>query len=186
MDKFLKDLLFNCGLQSPGSWLMCALWLKRAAEEIDYWKHLTADINSPEGDFPFMFPVYKLLLGLSFENLLKGIVVAQRGSGSSVGKVEKDLTTHHMEDLLDLADLSSVSISDDEKSLLIDLEQYVVWAGRYPLPKRSEDLFAQMDSSDHYRSRLALWDRIFSYLKSIGYITKMDGSKLFTGKPVEK
>ncbi len=81
MDKFLKTLLFNCRLESPGSWLVNALWLKRAAEEIDYWN--TADINSPEGNFGFMIHVYKLLLGLSFENLLKGIVVAQRGSARS-------------------------------------------------------------------------------------------------------
>lgn len=184
MDEFLKDILFNCGLQSPGSWLMSALWLKRAAEEIDYWKHYNADINSTEGDFQFMVPVYKLLLGLSFENLLKGIVVAQRGSGGSGGKIEKDLTTHRIKDLLGLVDLSAVSISDKEKSLLIDLEQYVVWAGRYPLPKKSADLFAKMDSSNDNKNRLALWDRLFTHLKSIGWITKMDVSKLFTGKPV--
>ncbi len=133
-----------------------------------------------------MIPVYKLLLGLSFENLLKGIAVEQRGSGGSLGKIEKDLTTHHMEDLLDLADLSAVYISNEERSLLIDLEQYVVWAGRYPLPKKSADLFAKMDSSNDNKNRLGLWDRLFTHLKSIGWVTKMDGSKLFTGKPVSE
>ena len=178
MDEYLKTLIFKCRLESPGSWLMEALWLKRAAEEIDHWKHKNADINSPEGDFVFMIHVYKLLLGLSFENLLKGIVVAQSGPAGSAGVLDKKFKTHNVEKLLKRIDQTKVSISDSEKKRLIDLERYVKWAGRYPLPKKADDLFAIVDSYKEYQMRLSLWDRLFDYLKSIGWITKGDGRKL--------
>jgi hypothetical protein len=61
---------------------------------------------------------------------------------------------------------------------LIDLERYVNWAGRYPLPKKADDLFAIADSYREYQMGLSLWDRLFDYLKSIGWITKGDGRKL--------
>ena len=85
---------------------MCALWLKRAAEEIDYFDHLTTAesfdsyLLTPEGDFLFMHPVFKMLIGLSFENLLKGIIVANRGSAGASGTVDRDITTHKMGDLI--------------------------------------------------------------------------------------
>ena len=88
-----------------------------------------------------------------------------------------------MQGLLDLVDLSSVSISDDERALLIDLEKYVIWAGRYPLPKKPDGLIAIADSWRDYKKRLALWERLYQFLKSIGWITKMDGSIFPTDKP---
>ncbi|MHC4501318.1 MAG: hypothetical protein ACYS21_19665 [Planctomycetota bacterium] len=186
MDESLKNLLFKGCSESPGSWLMSAIWLKRAAEEIDYYKHEGVDINTPEGDFVFMMGVYNLLLGYSFENLLKGIVVAHRGSAGSVDKMDKDLTTHNMGNLLNLNGCTNIPISDDEKKLLRDLQPYVRWAGRYPLPKVPDDLIPKVYSRTEYKERLKLWERLYAYLKRIGWITKMDGSKLMTDKPKEE
>lgn len=142
---------------------MCALWLKRAAEEIDYFDHLTAAesfdsyLLTPEGDFLFMHPVFKMLIGLSFENLLKGIIVANRGSAGAPGTVDKDITTHKMGDLLSS---SGVPLSPEEVKLLTDLEPYVVWAGRYPFPKKPEELFEMASSSTERELMLGLWGRL--------------------------
>lgn len=133
-----------------------------------------------------MMGVYNLLLGYSFENLLKGIVVAQRGSAGSADKMDKDLKTHNMKNLLNLVDCTQIHISDDEKKLLLYLEPYVLWAGRYPLPKLSDDLITQVYSRTEYESRLTLWKRLYDYLKSIAWTTKMDGSKVMIDKPKEE
>jgi hypothetical protein len=159
---------------------MNAIWLKRAAEEIDWWKHQNADINSPEGDFVFMLPVFHLLYGLSFENLLKGIIVAQRGCAGAAGTVDADLTTHSMKDLVSLLDKTKAPISKEELDVLNNLERYVVWAGRYPLPKKPKGIFAKTFSYDEYQLMISLWDRLFALLRSIGYITKGGGFKLWT------
>jgi len=47
MDESLKTLLFKCHLESPSLWLMSAIWLKHASEEIDYYEHENVDINTP-------------------------------------------------------------------------------------------------------------------------------------------
>jgi hypothetical protein len=94
-----------------------------------------------------MFPVFNLLMGLSFENLLKGIVAAQRGSAGSSGAPDKDLTTHDTKKLVALIDQTAIPISMDDEALLLKLENYVVWAGRYPFPKREEDLFVKIQSN---------------------------------------
>ncbi len=166
MDESSKPLLFKSALENSGSWLGLAWSLKRAAEEIDYYKHENADINTPEGDFMFMWQIYNLLLGYSFENLLKGIVVAHRGSAGSGDKMDKDLTTHNMGKLLDLIGHTNIQFSDDENKLLLDLERYVRWAGRYPLPKKLQELDSKGYSRKEHDARLVLWERLCAYLKS--------------------
>lgn len=182
MNDVLKKQLFQCSLDSSGVWLLNAIWLKRASEEIDYFEHQDANINSPEGDFRFMCPVFNLLIGLSFENLLKGIIVAQRGSAGTSGKVDNDFITHKMNDLITLVDQSVLPISNEEIDLLNNLEKYVVWAGRYPFPKRSEHLFCKMQSDKEHVKLLSFWNRLYEYLKSVGWIKKMGGHRLQTDK----
>jgi hypothetical protein len=179
MDEALKKLEFQTLLDSPGGWLMNAIWLKRAADGIDHFEHPYADINTPEGDFPFMFPVFNLLMGLSFENLLKGIIAAQRGSAGASGVPDKDVTTHETKKLIGLIDQAIIRISPEDEALLVNLEKYVVWAGRYPFPKRQDELFAKMQSSGEHASMLALWNRLYQHLKSVGWIMK-GSSKLWT------
>ena len=64
--------------------------------------------------------------------------------------------------------------------LLTDLEPYVVWAGRYPFPKKPDELFEMASSSTERELMLGLWDRLSDSLRRIGWITKGDGSILWT------
>jgi hypothetical protein len=49
-------------------------------------------------------------------------------------------------------------------------------------PKNLMTLSAQVHSREQYKARLLLWDCLFNHLKSIGWITKGDGSKLMIDK----
>ena len=157
-----KALFYERALKSPRPWLVSARRLKRSAEKIFCWKYKN-DRNSPEGDLY----VHELLLGLSFENLLKGIIVAQRGSVGSDGKMDKFFSKHLGVGLVNLIDQTKVPISDSEKKLLIDLGIYVVWLGRYPIPKKVDGLFDKLHSYEEYKTKLLLWDRLFNYLNSV-------------------
>lgn len=78
-----------------------------------------------------------LMIGaLAIENLLKGIRVEQiQQVFDQRGRFI--LATH---DLLRLADDAQVSLSEEDRILLERLQEFSTWGGRYPVPKKSEDL----------------------------------------------
>ncbi|MGH8494085.1 MAG: hypothetical protein ACRERR_13425 [Moraxellaceae bacterium] len=78
------------------------------------------------------FPVYVLLAGLAIENLAKGVLVAQDPKHFKKGA----RLTH---DLLPYVEQSGISISPKQRDLLIEIEENVLWKGRYPVPKKPED-----------------------------------------------
>ncbi|WP_372739788.1 hypothetical protein [Neptunomonas sp.] len=71
---------------------------------------------------------YKMLLGMSFELLIKAHCV-----GSGV----KFADTH---DLAALARTANFPISNDENGILKVLSEYIIWDGRYPVPKKAQHL----------------------------------------------
>jgi hypothetical protein len=75
--------------------------------------------------------VATLLAGLAIENLAKGLVI--RREGLDHGELPKGLDKH---ETLTYLDRGKFKLSADERRLVKRLEEYVVWAGRYPVPKR--------------------------------------------------
>ncbi|MFU2126801.1 HEPN domain-containing protein [Gallibacterium anatis] len=71
---------------------------------------------------------YKMLMGMSFELLIKAILIQ---SGISIT---------HTHNLRNLANNIEVNLSKDELNLLDILSEYIIWAGKYPIPKKSESL----------------------------------------------
>jgi hypothetical protein len=71
---------------------------------------------------------YKMLIGMSFELLFKANCV---GAGISFG------ATH---DLVSLAKSANFSTSKDENSIFNILSEYIIWDGRYPIPKKPQHL----------------------------------------------
>lgn len=71
---------------------------------------------------------YKMLIGMSFELLFKAHCV---GAGISFG------ATH---DLVSLAKSANFSTSKDENSIFNILSEYIIWDGRYPIPKKPQHL----------------------------------------------
>ncbi|MBI5021419.1 MAG: hypothetical protein HZB59_08290 [Ignavibacteriales bacterium] len=71
-----------------------------------------------------------LLVGYAIENYAKAISVIHHPRVTENGKLKR-LKRH---DLLGLISEINFSLSSDEKELLERLEQFVLWAGRYPIP----------------------------------------------------
>jgi hypothetical protein len=128
------------GAEWPVSWLVSAMPLERAAELL--WDQHGKDLQSlstrPVGDSvppsidsvpPSISGPAMLLAALTIENLLKGILVSREAPFRKRGKFQ--LKTHK---LLDLVARIGLMISEDERFLLERLEEFLEWAGRYPIP----------------------------------------------------
>lgn len=70
------------------------------------------------------WPVYQMLFGMALELLFKAISVA---SGEE---------PEHSHKLNDLAARTGIDFSDSEHNMLALLTESILWAGRYPVPKR--------------------------------------------------
>lgn len=81
--------------------------------------------------------VFYFLAGLAFENRIKGILVARNRDLAAGGRLSKYLTGRH--NLQELFQQMNFTLSADEKNLVERLSETVVWAGRYPVPKRESD-----------------------------------------------
>lgn len=79
-----------------------------------------------------------LMYGLSFENLIKGLLISEEPMLLNGGKLSKHLLGH---DLVKLADrLKSVQLDTEERGLLALLSDVVPYHGRYPVPRTAQDL----------------------------------------------
>ncbi|MDQ2166274.1 MULTISPECIES: hypothetical protein [Vibrio] len=77
------------------------------------------------------YATYKMLMGMSFEALLKGLLIASQEVAIS------DLATHN---LVELAKDSGLNLTKNENKIFTVLTDYILWAGKYPIPKNSSQL----------------------------------------------
>lgn len=73
------------------------------------------------------YPVYHMLCGLSLEVLMKAVLVSR---GESAPEIH---------DLNDLASLVGTKRNVNEKRILRFYQESVIWAGRYPIPRKAND-----------------------------------------------
>jgi hypothetical protein len=143
--------------------------LKRASDEIDVFSipGFSNDIpEGPRGDIAQLMLIYRFLVGLSFENLLKGLLITQGIVAGKDGKLDGNFKTHSLTGLIKRVDTTRFKISRHEKSLLKDLEKFISWAGRYPIPLDSCDYTIALGYSDReHKMEAELWERIVSYIK---------------------
>ncbi|HEX8652284.1 MAG TPA: hypothetical protein VF708_15690 [Pyrinomonadaceae bacterium] len=112
---------------------------------------------------------YMLLTAMAFENLIKGIMLGRDSSSVNREFINRSLLPKGGHGISEGAKrVSNISGSEDE--LLRRLEEYLVWAGRYPMPLRSE-VFFNSQSPENLRSfSMADFERIeklFSRLSGI-------------------
>lgn len=74
--------------------------------------------------------VYYMLFGLSFELLFKSILVLRDPT--------KRVPENH--NLLYLANEAKIDLNRIEKAILDLLSEYVIWVGKYPIPKDEKEL----------------------------------------------
>jgi hypothetical protein len=152
------------------AWLEQAEFLRMSAalvwerfREILYISQVRPGIREQKLAFTRSF---MLLMGMSFENLIKGVHIAKTPNLSIEDRIKiwnSYRGGHGISGLINLA----TSTSAQEKNLLRRLEEYVIWAGRYPIPRDTN----QYRSAKKYRSLSTqdppLCDTLFERLASI-------------------
>lgn len=181
MDSKLKERFFLAAQESPGAWLIQGLSLRAAAARLDWFSMPTRD------DEPLSFiGEYHMLLGLAFENLIKGFISLVRLEAGELPPLPKSYLFGH--DLVELAnhpECAGLALSKSEIETLDRLSPYVVWAGRYPLPKKAYEFITIGTSSRDRENEHKLWERLVPLLHDRAWVMKggpesMGGYKLYT------
>ena len=87
--------------------------------------------------------VYLMLVGMAFENLGKALLIQMKSPIAKNGTF-----MHKSHKLIDIFNDANIKVSKEENFLLERLEQYIIWAGRYPIPKKYEELLPRESSID--------------------------------------
>jgi hypothetical protein len=141
-------------LSQPMFWREKALALRRAADVL--WTQVLLDGQSlreqlelvkagklTADDFaknpPSISGQYALLAAYALENLLKARIIGVRGRIEPSSELAKELVSH---DLATLASRAKIDLTEDEQVVLEMLTEASVVSGRYPIPKRSEQVVA--------------------------------------------
>ena len=164
---------FDAASDGPGSWLISALTLWDAA-------HRLHPIEQPSRDGEmFIDSVFYMLLALSFENLLKGMIALQGTPVFVNNKLNSYFAKHELVRYAEKIDPKVFVVDVDEMALLKRLEPFLTHGGRYPMPKEPSKVVALIGYSNHELDAAdVLWKRLYTHLKKRGWITKCDGSRL--------
>lgn len=183
--------IFDSVAHSPAAWLFGAYRLRNAAAAVDWLNE--ENIDKVDGhdstrlvpwrhnpDLMSSFPIYRLLMGLSFEHLLKGILVTQGEQAVTNGKLDRAFKTHKLCDLLDKVNKQHLSFSKQERELLKEITRFVEWQGRYPIPVKSADYVAGflLNNPDEHKVEHQFWDRLRDHLALVGWKQLADGTRL--------
>ena len=176
--KKMKSISFECTLNSPLAWQYNAWLLKRTAEEIDTFSLSNRGFSNCQAkgkdvELSLLISVYRLLMGLSFENLLKGIIIAHGTPAGSNGKLNDSFGQHNIDKLLKQVDENSITLTKEDRNILKELQPYVEWVGRYPIPKKvNNHQIAFGYGSEIHKKELNLWKRLSKHLKDVGWHKK--------------
>ncbi len=161
---------------APEFWYTYAQELADTADEIykklkDKW--IAYSINHADGENetyrrPLVSRPVLLMHGLSFENLIKGLLISEKPTLLSGGKLSKHLLGH---DLVKLAGrLRTVQLNSAERNLLALLSDIVPYHGRYPVPRAAQDLKPERYiSEDIHQACKALFGRLELQLYQLNF-----------------
>lgn len=109
---------------------------RSGGEEI-WTVHLDGERKGREARPVITRPVF-LLLGVAIENLIKGTQISEDPMLLSGGALDRKLLGHNLRKLA--LQVKCMGFSDQELQLLDLLSDAVPYLGRYPVPKRFEDV----------------------------------------------
>lgn len=181
LNTLFRKHYFEQVADDPGTWWLTAWKLKRVADEIPLYDAagLSVEREGPKDrEKKFLWPIHRMLLGLAFENLIKGLLIAQGYSATDGTRLQRDFTTHKVEKLLAMLDLSSFPLNPGEQNLLKKLEVYVVWMGRYPMPLSFDEHDWPDYGSDEAILEQQLWARLSNHLADVGWKKDADGNRV--------
>jgi hypothetical protein len=82
------------------------------------------------------FHSYMLLVGLAFENLIKGICIGRDPTLVDRERIESGILSRGGHGIANGAN-QILALESNESHLLKRVEEYLFWVGRYPLPLKS-------------------------------------------------
>lgn len=176
--KFQEEALDKAG-KSPAAWWGIAQDLRQAAHLI-CWLDTDGEPIEDENKALRMAValVYRMLFGLSIENLIKGLLVAQGVEIIENGKLKSNFKSHNLKALVDKLDTSSLNLTKEEYDVLDELAEYVRWRGKYPIPIESKDYILAEHGTEEHLVELELWQKLFDYLTDIGWYINRKGKKV--------
>jgi hypothetical protein len=136
----LFRMTYKSAASDPRQWLSYARSLKYTSnllKPVFIEEHKTPRPRGQKNYFPItVSPIYLMIVGFAVENYLKGIYVI-----SNPDIIENDkLVKLNRHDILKLLYELKFEISKEEIYLVERLEEFVLWAGRYPIPAKFERL----------------------------------------------
>jgi hypothetical protein len=123
--------------RNPDSWLSTALMLKQVTESIWPPPAFAATEDMDHLGNMDIWPVGLMIAGYALESLAKGLQVAKDPTlVTDDGKLTHDFASHGLEKHLGRAGIKLDKEENKEKLELIQrLDAFILWAGRYPIPK---------------------------------------------------
>jgi hypothetical protein len=135
-----EEMTYGILIDNPSAWIEQADCLKISAELI--WakfmeiEPLPQTLPGVRVQWLAFMQSYMLLMGLSFENLIKGVHISRTPQLSPEKRMvlwRKYRNGHGIAKMIELID----SVNLEEGNLLKRLEEFTIWAGRYPIPSSS-------------------------------------------------
>lgn len=135
-----RNTVFPLVGRDPYSWIMRANRLKLSADTL--LPHLIQAMQSrliEDGEKQLAYmESFMMLTGFSFESLIKGIDIAKNPSLVSEEELNTRIWSSRGGHGISNFARKIIHLSADELDLLERLEEHIVWAGRYPIPKTAE------------------------------------------------
>jgi hypothetical protein len=165
-----KDF-YNLISRDSMSWLDNSEKLKFSSEVI--YKELQSQIElfmldnliyESEDKIQALWDSYYLLIGHSFENLIKGLSIENNRSAKSLEEIFKKWKYNSGHEISKIAQDNLSNLTEEEFKILEKLETYIIWAGRYNLPRNADKYVNEQnrlffDSKDFKRINV-LYDKI--------------------------
>ena len=135
--------LFERAAKEPTLWVGKSRSLVKASRllrpQIDHFfaSASASKAGDPVHDGHDLAPVFMMLVAFAAENLLKGILIARHPRRVTPAKLTKWEGGGH--DLVELAKTAKVTLTPDERTLLLTLSVHAEWLGRYPCPLSHEE-----------------------------------------------
>ena len=104
-----------------------------------------------------------LLVGFVLENLIKGTIIAQNPNYISNGRLNTKVSDHR---LLDLSEaIVDFNFTDNDRDMLNILESCIPSWGRYPIPKKIEDIKQEVPTDVDLKSTFdSLFERLDRFI----------------------
>jgi hypothetical protein len=138
--------------RDPYHWAVQADNLHDAA--IAVFKQIMQDRADQKAESMWIDDVYKYLVGITLENLLKAIMIRDDKSLVSEHELHEGIRHHDMwrrqKDNKLKALKEPCNLSQDEQDFLKIAESYVVWMGRYPIPTTEKAYRNDLDATEAF------------------------------------